>query len=153
MARITIPAEGARQRLRIYGSVESWNFFCATEATDDELGGKSNNQKAIRGHQRRRGPSDQNPVNVLQSNAEYLIDPSLKSGNALPGVGFTLKTTADADIDEKRDFQFVGRSMDLIEYLDQNINYPTYIYLENGGRHTLELGSADGGFKVSAMAK
>ena len=153
MARITIPAEGARQRLRIYGSVESWNFFCATEATDDELGGKSNAQKSVRGHQRRRGPSDSNPVNVLQSSAEYLIDPSLKSENALPGVGFALATTADADIEELRRFQFVGRSMDLIEYLDQNINYPTYIYLDNGGRHTLELGSADGNGTLSAMAK
>ena len=139
MAKIIIPENGARQELRIYGELESWNYFCATEAVDAEVGGKSNAQKSIPGHQRRRGPSDKNPINILQSQAEYLKDPSLKSGNALPGVGFTLKTTDNADEDEQRSFTFVGRSMDLIEYLDQNINMECYIYLNNGGRHTLTL--------------
>jgi hypothetical protein len=148
MAKILIPGNGARQDLRIYGELESWNFFCATEAVDAEVGGKSNAQKSIPGHQRRRGPSDQTPTNVLQSQAEYLIDPSLKSGNALPGVGFTLKTTANADVDEQRSFTFVGRTMDLIEYLDQNVNYECYIYPNNGGRHTLELNIGGQAFKA-----
>ncbi len=142
MAKIIIPAGGGRQELKIFGRLESWNFFCATEAEDAELGGKSNAQKSVRGHQRRRGPSDPNPFNVTQSNPQYLIDPSLKSGNALPGVGFALKTTANSDVQELRRFTFVGRSMDLIEYLDQNINYESYIYLDNGARHTLALGDA-----------
>ena len=144
MAKIIIPGNGARQELRIYGELESWNYFCATEAVDAEVGGKSNAQKNIPGHQRRRGPSDNNPINVLQSQAEYLVDPSLKSGNALPGVGFTLKTTDNADEDEQRSFTFVGRSMDLIEYLDQNVNMECYIYLNNGGRHTLALNVQSG---------
>jgi hypothetical protein len=138
-SRITIPAEGARQVLTIIGDPRSWNFFCATEATADDLGGKSNRQKSVRGHQRRRGPSDTTPINVTQSLAEYLVDPTLKSGNALPGKGFILKTTPNADNQEKRKFQYVGRSMDLIAYLDNNVNLETYIYLENGARHTLRL--------------
>ena len=144
MAKIIIPANGARQELTVFGQLESWNFFCATEATDAEAAGKSNAQKSIPGHQRRRGPSDQNPVNITQSLAEYLVDPSLKSGNALPGVGFTLKTTANADVDEQRSFTFKGRSMDLIEYLDRNVNVESYIYLNNGGRHLLVLGTQGG---------
>ena len=139
-SRITIAANGARQKLVIIGDPRNWNFFCATEATADELGGKSNGQKSVKGHQRRKGPSDQSPTNVTQSTAEYLIDPTLKSGNALPGKGFILKTTPGADVQEKRAFQYVGRSMDLIEYLDENVNYETYIYLENGARHTIKLG-------------
>jgi len=143
-SRITIPEEGGRKRLVIIGDPRNWNFFCATEHNADDVGGKSNAQKDIRGHQRRRGPSDTTPVNVQQSQAEYLIDPSLKSGNALPGKGFILKTTPNADQDEKRAFQYVGRSMDLISYLDNNVNFETYIYLENGARHTLTL-AAEGG--------
>jgi len=143
-SRITIPANGARQKLVIIGDPRNWNFFCATEAQADEVGGKSNGQKSVKGHQRRRGPSDTTPINVTQSLAEYLIDPSLKSGNALPGKGFILKTTPNADKQEKRAFQYVGRSMDLIEYLDQNVNYETYIYLENGARHTLVLNVQQG---------
>jgi len=144
-SRITIPANGARKKLVIIGDPRNWNFFCATEADLDEAGGKSNNQKSVKGHQRRRGPSDTTPINVTQSTAEYLIDPTLKSGNALPGHGFILKTTPNADIDEKRSFQYVGRSMDLIEYLDENVNYETYIYLENGARHTIKQGDAQSG--------
>ena len=138
-SRMTIPAEGARQKLVIIGDPRNWNFFCATEATADDEGGKSNNQKTVKGHQRRRGPSDTTPINVSQSTAEYLIDPSLKSGNALPGHGFILKTTPNSDKQEKRSFQYVGRAMDLIEYLDGNVNYECYCYLENGARHTIRL--------------
>ena len=138
-SRITIAAEGGRKELVIIGDPRNWNFFCATEATADDIASKSNAQKNVKGHQRRRGPSDTSPINVSQSTAEYLIDPSLKSGNALPGKGFILKTTPNADIQEKRAFQYVGRSMDLIAYLDGNVNKETYIYLENGARHTLAL--------------
>ena len=95
--------------------------------------------KIVKGHQRRRGPSDTTPTNVEQSNANYLVDPSLKSGNALPGIGFRLKTTPNADIQEQRSFQLVGRTQDLIMYLDGNVNKETYCYLENGARHTLNL--------------
>jgi hypothetical protein len=150
MATIIIPANGARQELTIFGTIESWNFFCATDAEDAEVGGKANAQKSIPGHQRRRGPSDTNPMNILQSQAEYLVDPSLKSGNALPGYGFTLKTTENADVDEQRSFTFKGRSMDLIEYLDRNVNYETYIYLNQGGRHTLAIDITKEGSEASA---
>lgn len=138
-SRITIAGNGARKDLVIIGDPRNWNYFCATEATADDVAGKSNNQKTVKGHQRRRGPSDTSPINVTQSTAEYLIDPSLKSGNALPGKRFILKTTPNADQQEKRSFQYVGRAMDLIEYLDQNVNMECYIYLENGARHTLVL--------------
>ena len=143
-SRITIPANGARQQLVIIGDPRNWNFFCATESTADDVAGKSNGQKSVKGHTRRRGPSYSSPINVTQSTAEYLIDPSLKSGNALPGKGFILKTTPNADTREKRAFQFVGRSMDLISYLDNNVNVETFIYLENGARHTLTV-AAQGG--------
>ena len=137
--RITIAEDGTRGAFVVIGDVRNWNFFCATAATADEVDAKSRGTKSIPGHQRRRGPSDQTPMNVSQSTADYLIDPSLKSGNALPGKGFILKTTPNADTQEKRSFQLVGRSLDLIEYLDGNVNKETYIYLENGARHTLNL--------------
>ena len=89
-------------------------------------------------NQRRRGPSDLAPINVSQSTASYLYDPSLKSGNALPGIGIRLKTTPNADTQEQRSFQLVGRWQDLQQYLQGNVNKETYIYVENGGRHTVK---------------
>jgi hypothetical protein len=142
MAKVVIPAEGSRQEMVIYANyLEALNFFLADPLEDAEVGGKSVKQRSVPGHQRRKGPSDQNPTNVLQSEAEYLVDPSLKSGNAKPGISFILKTTKNADIDEQRQFTFVGRTLDFDSYFSGKMKYETYVYWSHGGRHTLKLGA------------
>ena len=142
--RITIAAGSGHGAFTVIGDVRNWNFFCATEATAADVAEKEIRSKNRKGHSRRRGPSDTAPINVTQSSVNYLVDPSLKSGNALPGIGFRLKTTPNADLQEKRSFQLVGRSRDLIMYLDGNVNRETYVYLENGGRHTVKYTVSEG---------
>ena len=137
-SRITIAEDGTRGAFVVIGDPRNWNFFCATPAASDDVDEAEIRTKNVKGHQRRRGPSDLSPINVRQSTANYLYDPTLKSGNALPGVGIRLKTTPNADVDEQRSFQLVGRWQDLREYLNGNVNKETYIYLENGGRHTVK---------------
>ena len=141
-SRITIPEDGTRGAFVIIGDPRNWNFFCATEATADEVDQAEVKTTSRRGHSRRRGPSDLAPINVSQSNVSYLYDPSLRSGNALPGIGIRLKTTPNADTQEQRSFQLVGRWQDLQQYLNGNVNKETYIYLENGGRHTVKPAAA-----------
>ena len=138
MGKSTIPAEGAREAFTIYyNDIRSINWFLNEALEDDTYGSKSRGTKTIPGHQRRRGPSDQTPVNVTQSTAEYLIDPSLKSGNALPGISFILQTTENSDKDATRRFTLKGRTLDFVEYFDGKMTYETYFYPSNGGRHTL----------------
>jgi len=140
MAKIVIPQDGTRSAFTIYArDIRALNWFLKTPLTDSDLGEKTRATKSIPGHQRRRGPSDQNPINVTQSNADYLVDPSLKSGNALPGISFIFKTTKNSDIDAQRQFTLVGRTLDLVEYFDGGMKYETYVYFSNGGRHTLKL--------------
>jgi hypothetical protein len=148
MARVVIDAEGNRDAITIYANhLEALNWFLADSLVDEALGEKTRASKSIPGHQRRRGPSDKNPVNVTQSNAEYLVDPSLKSGNAKPGISFILKTTKNSDIDEQRQFTMVGRTLDFVEYFDGRMKYETYFFPANGGRHTLALGMPEGDAK------
>lgn len=143
MAKIVIDEEGTRSQFTVYANyLQAFNFFVSDPVEDVQLGEKSRKTRSVPGHQRRKGPSDQNPINVLQSNADYLVDPSLKSGNAKPGISFILKTTENADIDEQRQFTLVGRSLDFVEYFDGKMKYETYVYFSNGGRHTLKLGAA-----------
>lgn len=142
--RITIAEDGTRGAFVVIGDKRNWNYFCATEATADDVDEAEIRTKSVKGHQRRRGPSDLAPTNVSASTANYLYDPSLKSGNALPGIGIRLQTTGNTPGFEKRSFQLVGRWQDLREYLNGNVNYPTYIYVENGGRHTVKP-AAEGG--------
>tara|TARA_B100000459_G_C8568961_1_gene197658 strand:+ start:597 stop:1037 length:441 start_codon:yes stop_codon:yes gene_type:complete len=143
MPKTTFPAEGARKAVTIYyNAIESLSWFLNTAITEDENGDVTNAQKSIPGHQRRKGPSDQVPINVSQSTAVYMVDPSLKSGNARPGTEFTLATTSLADTEEKRQFTYTGRFIDLHAVLMADIKYNTYLYVANGGRHTL---APDGG--------
>jgi hypothetical protein len=143
MAKIVIDEDGTRSQFTVYANyLEAFNFFVADPVEDTTVGEKTRGTRSVPGHQRRKGPSDLNPINVLQSTADYLVDPSLKSGNAKPGISFILKTTANADIDEQRQFTLVGRSLDFVEYFDGKMKYETYVYFSNGGRHTLKLGAA-----------
>ena len=139
MGKTTIPEEGTRSDFTIYyNDLRSINYFLTTALEDDTEGEKVIKTKAIPGHQRRRGPSDANPINVKQSNANYMVDPSLKSGNALPGRSIILQTTKNADVDATRRFTLVGRAVDFTSYFDGKMKYETYVYYSEGGRHTLK---------------
>lgn len=140
MAKIIIPEEGTRSVITIYTNyIESFNAFVTDALTDSELDDAKVLEKSIPGHKRRRGPSDQNPINVLQSTASYLKDPTLKSGNAKPGISFRLKTDMRfADVDMNRQFTLVGRTVDFVSYFSGKMKYDTFYYPQNGGRHSLK---------------
>ena len=138
MAKTTIPEDGTRGALVIYyNDVRSINYFLKTPLVADETGARERRQKSIPGYQRRKGPSDLNPTNVTQSTADYMFDPTLKSGNALPGRSFIFQTTSNADVDATRRFTFVGRAVDFLEYFEDDMSYETYVYFSDGARHTL----------------
>ncbi len=148
MKKITIPEEGVRGAFVIYTRhLESINFFLNTPLAEDGMEeGRERRTKAIPGHQRRRGPSDQTPINVSQSNADYCYDPTLKSGNALGGRSIVLKTDlASSDIDEQRQFTLVGRALDFQEYFEDKMKYRTHVFFSEGGRHTFLASVNEGG--------
>ena len=146
MGKSTIAEDGTRGAFVIYyKDIRAINFFLNTPLENDETDAPTRKTKSIPGHQRRKGPSDMNPINVLQSTADYLMDPSLKSGNALPGRSIILQTTPLADVDATRRFTLVGRAIDFIEWARTQMKYETYVYLSEGGRHTLPPTIAQGG--------
>lgn len=143
MGSTTWPNSGKPLTIR-YNDKRSLEFFLNTPIVDDEDAAPEVKTKNIPIHPRRKGPSDQTPINVESHPAEYLKDPTLKSGNARPGRSFILQTTDDADVDEKRQFTFTGRTMDLRQILAADIKYPTYLYVQGGGRKTLNPIIGDG---------
>ena len=137
MPKTTIPEEGNRSDFTIYyKDIRSINWFLNEALEADEDGARERATKEIPGHQRRRGPSDSSPVNVSQSSADYMVDPTLKSGNALPGRSIILQTTPNADVDATRRFTLRGRALDFQEYFEGKFKYETYVYFSEGGRHT-----------------
>jgi hypothetical protein len=136
MPKTTFKEDGTRSKFVLYyNDIRSINWFLKTPLEADDEGERERRTKSIPGHQRRKGPSDQNPINVKQSNADYMFDPTLKSGNALPGRSIILKTTKDADIEATRQFTLVGRALDFQEYFEDQFKYATYCYFSEGGRH------------------
>ena len=139
MPKTTFPEDGTRSKFVLYyNDVRAINYFLKTPLVPDEDGERERRSKSNPGHQRRRGPSDQNPINVLQSTADYMYDPTLKSGAALPGRSIILQTTKNADVDATRRFTLQGRSLDFQEYFEDGFTYETYMYDSNGGRHTFK---------------
>ncbi len=130
-------ANGRKEMVLYYNDIRAINYFLNTPLEADDEGAAEIRTKSVPGHQRRKGPSDTNPINVLQSTPEYLYDPSLKSGNALPGRSIILQTTKNADVDATRQFTLVGRSVDFWAYFKDQMKYETYVYYSEGGRHTL----------------
>ena len=120
-----------------YDAIESIQWFLTTtiEPNEDKLG--STASKDVPTHKRRRGPSDDAPMTVGPYSAQFLKDPTLKSGNARPGKWFVLWTTADADDQEKRRFTYTGSFHDLHAVLQADVKYPVYLRAEGSGRHTI----------------
>jgi hypothetical protein len=139
MGKTTIPTSVDRPNLVIYyNDIRSINWFLNDPLVDDTTGDTEVRQKSIPIHQRRKGPSDQVPINVASHTAKYLYDPSLKSGNAKPGKYFILATDMRySDTEAKRQFTYTGRYMDLQNYLDANIKYYCFLYSEGAARHDL----------------
>ena len=145
MGRTTFEAANGRERMVLYyNDIRAINYFLNTPLVADDDGEKEVRTKNIPGHQRRKGPSDQNPVNVTQSTATYLYDPTLKSGNALGGRSIILQTTPNADVDATRQFTLVGRAVDFEAFFEDQMKYETYVYFSEGGRHTYKPTVAEG---------
>jgi len=136
MGRTILGPEGSQVTI-IYDYVESLQWFLETTIVEveDQLG--RTGTKEIPSHVRYRGPSDTVGTNVRAHSATYLIDPTLKSGNARPGKWFILQTTEDADDQEKRRFTYTGSFYDLQAVLQADILYPCYLRAEGSGRHTI----------------
>ena len=146
MLKTTFKEDGTRSKFVLYyNDVRAINYFLKTGLVPDEDGERERRTKSIPGHQRRRGPSDQSPINVSQSTADYMFDPTLKSGNARPGRSIILKTTKNADVDATRRFTLVGRALDFQEYFEDEFKYETYCYFSEGGRHTFKPAVVEGG--------
>lgn len=138
MGKTTIAEDGNRGAFVIhYRDLRSINWFVNTDLTDDETDAPTRKTKTIPTHPRRRGPSDQSPITIPTRQADYLDDPSLKSGNALPGRSIILQTTKNADVDATRRFTLVGRAIDFLEWFRTESTYDCYVYFSDGGRHTV----------------
>lgn len=125
--------------ITIYAEPDNINYFINGDLEPDTVDGVTNGSSSIGAYTRRTYPGDATPVNVSGGSREYLVDPSRKSGNALPGRSFMLVALDEGGaVLEKRQFTFKGRLLDLHAFLSAEVSNLTYLYMNTGARYTLQ---------------
>lgn len=138
MARVTIPEEGTRGAFVIdVPYIESLNFFLVEDIDADETNvGRERKTKNMKQTTVRRGPSDQTPFQRSASTADYMYDPTLKSGNAKAGREIVIWTDPKQEIvREKRQMTLIGRAIDFQEYFQGKFQYYVWVNFSEGGSH------------------
>lgn len=127
------------QPITIYAEPDNINYFINGDLEPDTVDGVTNGSASVGSYTRRSYPGDATPVNVSGSTREYLVDPSRKSGNALPGHSFRLVAKdQNGVVLEQRQFTFKGRLIDLHAFLSAEVSNLTYLYMNTGARYTLQ---------------
>lgn len=130
---ISVPGGGD---VTIYAETANINYFLDTPLTADTTDGPTNSAAQVAGSSRRQYPGDNTTISVSAATREFLVDPSRKSGNALPGRNFALKERGGAA--EFRSFTFKGRMMDLHAFLSENTSKNVFLYGPSGARYTID---------------
>ena len=126
------------QPVTIYAEPANINFFINGSLEPDTEGGVTNSQASVSAYSRQQYPGDLSPMNVSGSQREYLVDPTRKSGNGLPGKSFVLVAlNAQGQEIEKRQFTYKGRWLDLHAFLSAEASYDLYAYNNTGARYTI----------------
>lgn len=123
--------------ITIYAETANINYFLGTPLTADVTEGPTNSAAQVAGSTRRQYPGDSTTISVSAATREFLVDPSRKSGNALPGRNFALKERGGAG--EFRSFTFKGRMMDLHAFLSSAVNKNVFLYGPSGARYTIDV--------------
>jgi hypothetical protein len=127
----------------IYAEPANINYFINGDLTPDTTDGVTNGQASVSAHSRQQYPGDTTTVGVSSSQREYLVDPTRKSGNGLPGKNFVLAALdANGQVVEKRQFTYKGRWIDLHAFLSAEAAFDLYAFNSSGARYTIPVAKA-----------
>lgn len=132
---IDMPGGGS---VTIYAEPANINYFINGDLEPDTTDGVTTGQASVSAHSRQQYPGDSTTVGVSSSQREFLVDPSRKSGNGLPGKNFVLVALGEeGEVLEKRQFTYKGRWLDLHAFLAAEAAFPLFAYNSTGARYTI----------------
>lgn len=127
----------------IYAEPANINYFINGDLEPDTADGATNSQTQVSAHSRQQYPGDPTAVNVSASQREFLVDPTRKSGNGLPGKSFVLAALdANGQVVEKRQFTYKGRWIDLHSFLSAEAAADLFAFNSTGARYTIPAATA-----------
>lgn len=133
----TIPGGGDKPA-RIFAETDNINFFVGGALEPDEAAGPTNITVPFSGSSRQQYPGDPTPVTSGGGSRVVLVDPSRKTGNAIPGKNFILTSIdEDGDLVEKRQFSYTGTWVKVHAFLRLNCTGNVFAYNSSGARYTI----------------
>ena len=124
---------------KIYAETPNINYFVGSLAPDVEAG-PTNISVTSAGGSRSQYPGDSSPIQQGGSTRRVLVDPSRKSGNAIPGRSFILVAKDEQGNDlEKRRFSYTGAWIDVHAYLRGACSGNVFAYNSSGARYTISV--------------
>jgi hypothetical protein len=131
------------QPVVIYAEPANINYFINGSLEPDTADDVTSGQVAVKAHTRAQYPGDPTPMNVSGASREFLVDPTRKSGNGLPGKSFVLAAyNEDGVMTEKRQFTYKGRWIDLHAFLSAEVTFQTFAFNNTGARYSLAATAA-----------
>lgn len=124
--------------LYIWAETANINYFLSTALTPVSAGGVQDKISNVSAHSRRQYPGDATPINVASSVREYVFDPGARNGSALPGKPFILIADYGLPAEEKRQFTYQGRFLDLHGFLSNNVKFQVRLYSSTGKRYIID---------------
>ena len=141
--RVDIPAAGGREAFTIFTPyLENLNFYLKTNLTAADLGDPVNKQVAVKAHTRRQYPGDASQINVAGASREFVVDPTRRSGNGLPGRSIMMVMDAGLPGEERRTFTLKGRWVDFHAWMTTNAKAQVDIINNTGARYTIPATTA-----------
>jgi hypothetical protein len=134
--RFDVTAPGGA-KFSLWAEPANINYFLKTPITPAAAAGVSNKQVTVAAMTRRQYPGDPTPINVSGSAREVLIDPTRRSGTALPGRSVALVADAGLPGEERRQFTLKGRWVDFHAWLGTTAKMEIHAYNSSGARYTI----------------
>lgn len=127
-------------KLTVYAEPANLQYFVGAIVPDSKLPPQTVPVEAA-GGSRRKYPGAPG-VSYSGSTREILVDPGRKSGTALPGRPFVLrefgKNEELGQVNERRQFTFTGRVVDLHAWLRANAEVPCFLHTNSGARYLIK---------------
>jgi hypothetical protein len=130
----TIPGGGDKPA-KIYAETPNIQFFVGSGLEPDSEAGPTNVSVSF--------PGDPTPVSTSGGTRVVLVDPSRKSGNAIPGKVFILAQYDEENVlVEKRQFSYTGSWVKVHAFLRSECVGNVFAYNSSGARYTISEAAA-----------
>lgn len=133
----TLP-DGGDKPAKIYAETPNIQYFVGSGLLPDSDDGPTNIGVTFPSTTRQQYPGDSTPVSTSGGTRVVLVDPSRKSGNAIPGKVFILARYGPTGILlEKRQFSYTGSWVKVHAFLRSECVAGVYAYNSSGARYTI----------------